>query len=171
MEATQATAGLVRPEGGQDQGSHAGRDDLPFRVEAASADRRSQGIVLARVRYYSVAIAAFNIALRELPEGRVVLIGQERVLAEYAPVPGLPDGEAAATDRAHQRPKLSSLEVKVLALLLGGHTMEQAGRRLKLPARAVAFHRYKAMEANGLRNNADLRRFADQHGLLPMWLE
>jgi DNA-binding CsgD family transcriptional regulator len=44
--------------------------------------------------------------------------------------------------------------------------MKQVAYQLGIAPRTVAFHKYKAMEANGLRNNVDLMAFALHHGLL-----
>jgi len=62
---------------------------------------------------------------------------------------------------------LSPREREVLSLLVRGLSMKEAARKLGLTARTVAFHKYHAMQANGLRNNADLITFALHHGILP----
>jgi DNA-binding CsgD family transcriptional regulator len=64
---------------------------------------------------------------------------------------------------------LSDRELEVLALLVKGLTMKQVARELGITARTVAFHKYRAMEMNGLRNNADLMEFAVRNGILAPW--
>lgn len=62
---------------------------------------------------------------------------------------------------------LSGRAREVIGLLIRGMSMKQVGRQLGITARTVAFHKYRVMEANGLRNNADLLRFAAAQGLSP----
>jgi DNA-binding CsgD family transcriptional regulator len=45
--------------------------------------------------------------------------------------------------------------------------MKGVARELGIAPRTVAFHKYKAMEVNGLKSNSDLISFALRHGLLP----
>jgi len=63
---------------------------------------------------------------------------------------------------------LSEREEQVLARLVRGLSMKQVARELGITPRTVAFHKYKAMENNGLQNNAELVSFALRHGLLPV---
>ena len=44
--------------------------------------------------------------------------------------------------------------------------MKAVARQLSITARTVAFHKYRAMEVLGLRDNAGLIDFALRHGLL-----
>ena len=62
---------------------------------------------------------------------------------------------------------LSDREREVLTLSVRGMSMKEVARRLGISPRTVAFHKYKSMEVNGLRNNADLIRFALSHNMLP----
>jgi DNA-binding NarL/FixJ family response regulator len=62
---------------------------------------------------------------------------------------------------------LSERQHAVLALLLRGLSMKGVARELGIAPRTVAFHKYKAMEVNGLKSNSDLISFALRHGLLP----
>ena len=55
---------------------------------------------------------------------------------------------------------------QVLRLLLGGLSMKTVAKQLGITARTVAFHKYKAMETLGLKNNSELIGFALRHGLL-----
>ena len=61
---------------------------------------------------------------------------------------------------------LSPRQREVLALLVRGLSMKSVARQLDITQRTVAFHKYRAMEALGLRGNAELVRFAVRHGLL-----
>ena len=71
--------------------------------------------------------------------------------------------------RGHVRStaNLSNRERQVLVRLVRGLSMKTVARELGITARTVAFHKYKAMEANGLRSNADLVSFALRHEILP----
>lgn len=60
---------------------------------------------------------------------------------------------------------MTTRQEQVLALLLSGLSMKEVAQELDIPVRTVAFDKYRIMEANGLRNSADLRRFAVQRGL------
>lgn len=62
--------------------------------------------------------------------------------------------------------KLSHRELQVLVLLVRGLRMKEVARRLGISPRTVAFHKYRAMESNGLRTQADLLNFALHHGFL-----
>jgi DNA-binding NarL/FixJ family response regulator len=61
---------------------------------------------------------------------------------------------------------LSDREQQVLGRLVRGLSMKQVARELGISPRTVAFHKYKAMENNGIRNNAELVTFALRHRLL-----
>lgn len=62
---------------------------------------------------------------------------------------------------------LTARNREVIKLLVCGMAMKVVAQRLGITARTVAFHKYHVMEANGLRDNADLLRFAALHGILP----
>jgi DNA-binding NarL/FixJ family response regulator len=62
--------------------------------------------------------------------------------------------------------RLSSRELEVLQLLVAGQPMKSVARRLGITPRTVAFHKYRAMEALGLKGNAELVDFAIRHRLL-----
>jgi DNA-binding NarL/FixJ family response regulator len=61
---------------------------------------------------------------------------------------------------------LSRRELEVLKLLVTGMRMKAVARNLGITARTVAFHKYRAMEQLGLRNNPELIDFAVRHRLL-----
>jgi len=49
---------------------------------------------------------------------------------------------------------------EVLQLLAEGLSMKEAAAELNIATRTIAFHKYRIMEANGLKTNSDLVRFA-----------
>jgi DNA-binding NarL/FixJ family response regulator len=61
--------------------------------------------------------------------------------------------------RLQARP-LTSRQREVLQLLAEGQSMKEAAAELNLTARTIAFHKYRIMEENSLRNNSDLVLFA-----------
>jgi DNA-binding NarL/FixJ family response regulator len=62
--------------------------------------------------------------------------------------------------------RLSPRELEVLKLLVTGMPMKAVARQLVITPRTVAFHKYRAMETLGLRDNSDLIDFALRNGLL-----
>lgn len=61
--------------------------------------------------------------------------------------------------RGQARP-LTHRQREVLQLLAEGRSMKQAAAELNVSTRTIAFHKYKIMEENGLRNNSDFVFFA-----------
>lgn len=76
--------------------------------------------------------------------------------------------ESTATQKNSEEAglNLSHRELEVLVLLMRGLRMKEVARKLGISPRTVAFHKYRAMESNGLRTQADLLKFALDHGLL-----
>ena len=72
----------------------------------------------------------------------------------------------AATQSADPKHQLSPRELEVLKLLLAGMPMKGVARNLGIAPRTVAFHKYRAMDQLGLRNNSELIDFAIRHRLL-----
>lgn len=72
----------------------------------------------------------------------------------------IPDDEAASG------PHLSIREQQVLRGVASGKPMKEVARDLGITPRTVAFHKYKVMQTNGLRNNYDLLQFCMKNGLL-----
>lgn len=64
----------------------------------------------------------------------------------------------------HQR--LSIREQQVLRGIALGKRMKEVARELGITPRTVAFHKYRAMRANGLKNNYDLFQFCIRRGLV-----
>lgn len=99
---------------------------------------------------------------------RVVRAQRDRVAPIVQPAGGRPP-ESPRRD-VRSTANLSNRERQVLVLLVRGLSMKTVARELGITPRTVAFHKYKAMEANGLRSNADLVRFALRHEILsPVW--
>jgi DNA-binding NarL/FixJ family response regulator len=68
--------------------------------------------------------------------------------------------------RPHVNKPLTLRQREVLQLLAEGRTMKEVAAVLNLTARTVAFHKYRIMEEFGLKNNADLVRFAIKEHLI-----
>src|SRR5262249_50265302 len=56
--------------------------------------------------------------------------------------------------------KLTARQMEVLQLLAEGRLMKEVGTVLGLTPRTVAFHKYRIMEALGVKTNAELIQFA-----------
>ncbi len=80
---------------------------------------------------------------------------------------------AANLARLTEQPRKSELEAltprefEVLRLLLRGETVRRIGERLGLSEKTVANHQTAIREKLGTRNNVQLSRLAEQHGLCP----
>jgi DNA-binding NarL/FixJ family response regulator len=55
---------------------------------------------------------------------------------------------------------LTDRQVEVLQLLAEGRAMKEIGSILKMATRTVAFHKYRMMEELGIKNSAELVRYA-----------
>ena len=64
--------------------------------------------------------------------------------------------------------KLTTRQREVLQLLAEGHSMKKVATILDLSPRTVAFHKYRIMEALGLKTNANLVQFAIKHGIISL---
>ena len=56
--------------------------------------------------------------------------------------------------------KLTGRQIEVLQLLAEGRLMKEVGAVLGLTPRTIAFHKYRIMEAIGVKTNAELIQFA-----------
>jgi DNA-binding NarL/FixJ family response regulator len=63
--------------------------------------------------------------------------------------------------------RLSGREQQVLSMSAEGLTARQIGMSLSIGRRTVEMHRYSAMRKLGLANQAQLVRYAIEHGLMP----
>lgn len=112
-------------------------------------------------------------AIRRTSDGRAYLVNERRIadggfVAVWTDVTELfPDEPAAAPPPDGHAANLTDRQRDVVQLLVLGNSMKTVGRILGIAPRTVAFHKYQAMEANGLLSNADLLRFAIAQGLLP----
>jgi two-component system, NarL family, response regulator NreC len=73
---------------------------------------------------------------------------------------------AAAIQAKSQFNTLSAREKEVLVLIAQGHTNQAVADRLDLSVKTVESYRSRLMEKLGLKNRADLTRFAIEHRLL-----
>lgn len=82
------------------------------------------------------------------------------------PPNGTGQPSAPTTGMANRTSGLTRRAEEVVGLLIRGYRMKEVARELGITPRTVAFHKYKVMEANELRTNSDLLRFAIHYGLL-----
>ena len=61
--------------------------------------------------------------------------------------------------------RLTSRQREVLQLIAEGLSVKEAAAVLGISARTVEFHKYSMMESLGLKNSAELMRFAVNHGI------
>jgi DNA-binding NarL/FixJ family response regulator len=98
-------------------------------------------------------------SVSELREAiRVALCGQKFV-SKVVPKEALEYPTLISTGRTMGRP-LAERQVEVLQLLAEGHPMKEVGGILKMATRTVAFHKYRMMEQLGVKNSAELLRYA-----------
>jgi DNA-binding NarL/FixJ family response regulator len=95
---------------------------------------------------------------------RAAMAGRTFVTPEIA-------GEVSpASERARRPPgaatgSLTPRQREILQLLAAGKTAKEIAAVLSVSARTVEFHKYKMMEAVGVRTGAELVRFAVEHGI------
>ena len=104
------------------------------------------------------------------PAGRKLILAIGKVLQGTSNItPGTPQ---KAFDRflrdlrANPEKRLTPRQHDVLQLLGEGCTMREAAEVLHVTTRTIAFHKYKMMEAFGLKTNSDLFRFAIKEGVI-----
>jgi two-component system invasion response regulator UvrY len=97
------------------------------------------------------------IAIRKLANGERFLTPE---LAE-----SLAFGMMGARSSGHQ--SLSDREFQVLCLIAAGRPPREIAAELNLSVKTVATHRARLLQKMGLRNNAELVRYAIDHQLLP----
>jgi two-component system invasion response regulator UvrY len=71
----------------------------------------------------------------------------------------------ATSEKQHER--LSAREFQVLCLIAAGSPPRQIAAELNVSVKTVATHRARLLQKMGLRNNAELVRYAIDHHLLP----
>jgi DNA-binding NarL/FixJ family response regulator len=103
---------------------------------------------------YRESIEQFLTALRKVASGQVYLgeVFREQLITELA------RGEVGASPSGIDR--LTEREREVLQLLGGGNTTREIARTLSLSVKTIETHRAHIKEKLGLRNAAELLRFA-----------
>jgi len=61
--------------------------------------------------------------------------------------------------------RLTARQREVLQLIVEGRSVKEAAAVLGISTRTVEFHKYSMMEALGVKNSAELMRFAVEHGI------
>jgi DNA-binding NarL/FixJ family response regulator len=94
---------------------------------------------------------------------RTVLYGKVYI------TPLLEDSMDSSRDDPNQwrRARLTFRQREVLQLLAEGRSMKETASILSVTPRTVAFHKYRMMEAFGIRSNAELVQFAMKQGVIP----
>ncbi len=116
---------------------------------------------------FAIGAAAYLVKVAPASE----LLNAVRIVAEGGQYlsPSIAGGDIDALVRLQQGDPLAQIsarEREVLGLLVSGLPMKSVARTLGITARTVAFHKYKAMETLGLKDNAQLMEFALRYGLL-----
>ena len=70
------------------------------------------------------------------------------------------------TERVEEGERLTERQREVLQLLAEGKVMKEVGGLLNMSTRTVAFHKYRIMEALGVKSNAELVRYAVRNHLV-----
>jgi len=91
-----------------------------------------------------------------------VLAGRRYVSASLA------ESLAASLSTNHKAPqdKLSDREFQALRLIASGKTVSEIARELSLSVKTISTYRARILEKMGLKNNAELMRYAMQHRLV-----
>jgi DNA-binding NarL/FixJ family response regulator len=83
--------------------------------------------------------------------------------------PGLAESLAFGLDTASDRPRhetLSDREFQVMQLMASGKTLTEIAEDLSLSAKTVSTYRTRLLEKLDLKGNAELIRYAIEHGLI-----
>jgi DNA-binding NarL/FixJ family response regulator len=100
-------------------------------------------------------------AIRAVHQGRIFVDARSNATNS-----GSRDSTMAAIHMAHGCKELSDREREVLSLIAQGHTNLAVADRLDVSVKTVESYRSRAMEKLGLKNRADLTRYAIEQGLL-----
>ncbi|MCC7243165.1 MAG: response regulator transcription factor [Acidobacteria bacterium] len=99
-------------------------------------------------------------AIRSVLQGRRYLSETvARELADHVALAG------SGSEPPHEL--LSSREYEVLVLLASGQSVSEVAVRLDLSVKTVSTYRTRILEKMGMSSNAQLMRYAMQHGLVP----
>jgi two-component system, NarL family, response regulator NreC len=101
-------------------------------------------------------------AIRAVSQGRIFVDARSNTATSG----GTTTQPAAAIQAKPQFDTLSAREKEVLVLIAQGHTNQAVADRLDLSVKTVESYRSRLMEKLGLKNRADLTRFAIEHRLL-----
>jgi DNA-binding NarL/FixJ family response regulator len=82
------------------------------------------------------------------------------------PLPTRPATTAADGTDGPEQGALTARQREVVALLADGLSMKEAGQRLGVTPRTIAFHKYRVMSQHGLKSSAELVQFAIRHGIV-----
>ena len=126
--------------------------DVSYAAEAFEAG--ASGYVLKHSAP-SELVAAINDALKGRTYVTPMIAGE--LLESYRN--GSPKRNDALT-------KLSSRQREVLQLLAEGKVAKEVAKILKISSRTVEFHKYKMMEALGIKSSAELVQYAIKHGIV-----
>jgi DNA-binding NarL/FixJ family response regulator len=123
--------------------------------EVASAALRSWASSYLLKKSASIELAQ---AISEVRHGRSYVTPSiaQKVMNEFIRDPNQYPGK-----------EMTQRQRQVLQLLAEGHSMKEAAAILSIAARTIAFHKYRIMKNFGLKNNADLVRFAIREHLIP----
>lgn len=100
-------------------------------------------------------------AVRAVSQGRVFVDARSSTATS-----GIATQTGAANQAGSLLKALSAREREVLELIAQGHTNQAVADRLDLSVKTVESYRSRLMEKLGLKNRADLTRFAIEHRLL-----
>jgi two-component system response regulator NreC len=103
--------------------------------------------------------------LQSVDSGWFVRAGAETFISK-ANLARLPDAVSAAIDARSPLEKLTSRQLEVMRMVAQGHRTRDIAERLKLSVKTVESHRQEVMRRLGLRNTADLVRYAVRVGLV-----
>ena len=93
------------------------------------------------------------------------LAGRTFVTPEIAAEASAADRPLPTAPRATPAASLTPRQREILQLLAAGKAVKEIAALLGVSTRTVEFHKYKMMEALGLRTGAELVRFAFEHGI------
>lgn len=137
------------------------RPDLPVLVLSMHAeDQFAVRAIKAGANGY---ISKDNAATEVVRAIRKILTGKKYVSPRLAEI--LADALNSETDRPlHET--LSDREFQVLCQLASGKTVSQIAAEVSLSVKTVSTYRARILEKMGMRNNAELTRYAIQNGLV-----
>lgn len=104
-------------------------------------------------------------------------VPEERVSTIHAAVEGKTFFSPAVNDKMANGTKENAMELlksgtsltprqqQILRLLGQGYSAKEIGKLLNISSRTVEFHKYRIMEAHGLRRSVELIHLAIRHGL------